>query len=427
MPDTYQQDDPDDAAAETVRRGMLRTILVVDDSRAQRHVVVKLLVDWGYDVLEAATGGEALAHCRDARIDLVLSDWLRPGLNGLELCKAFRAIKGDDYGYFILLSARDGKEDIAQGLEEGADDFLSKPMNPRELRARLVAAERILRMQRDSTLRNRLLRDTLASLQQAETALNRDLGEARRLQESLVPERFRRFSGGDVSLLLRPSGQIGGDLVGLFRISETRIGIYALDVSGHGIASAMMAARLSGYLTASAPERNVAMTIDDMGLYVMRPPDEVCRTLNRLILEDFDSDHYVTMLLADCDLRSGRVRMAQAGHPNPLVQRADGSVEYLGEGGMPVGLLKEAEFDTVDLTLAPGDRLLLHSDGITECESPRGAQFGDDGLARLMTGSHSLRADALLDSLITGLVTHAGTTEFPDDVSCVLFEFSGSR
>ena len=425
MPDTKYDPGLDGGRAAAKGSGIVRTILVVDDSRAQRRLVVSLLTQWGYEVLEAATGGEALDLCREHAVDLVLSDWLRPGLNGLEFCKAFRSIKGEDYGYFILLSARTDKGDIALGLEEGADDFLSKPVNPRELRARLVAGERILRMQRDAILRNRLLRDTLASLRQTESALNRDLGEARRLQQSLVSERFRMLRGGAVSMLLRPSGHIGGDLVGLFRISETRIGLYALDVSGHGIASALMTARLAGYLTASAPERNVALTIDEMGLYSMRPPDEVCRILNRLILDDFDSDHYVTIVLAECDLRSGRVCMAQAGHPNPLVQRADGRVEFVGTGGMPVGLLEDADFSSFDVTLGPGDRLLIHSDGITECEDPWAVPLDEEGLARLMASNSDIHGEALMESLVRGLVEHAGRNEFTDDVSCVLFEFSG--
>ena len=425
MPDTnlYTERAGDLAAAKG--NGTVRTILVVDDSSAQRRVAVSLLIQWGYNVLEAGNGSEALSLCRERDVDLVLSDWMRPGLNGLEFCKAFRAIKGEDYGYFIMLSARDGKSDIARGLEEGADDFLSKPVDPRELRARLVAGERILRMQRDAVFRTRLLRDTLGSLRQAETALNRDLGEARRLQQSLVPERFRAFRGGAVSLLLRPSGHIGGDLVGMFRISETRIGLYALDVSGHGIASALMTARLAGYLTASAPERNVAMTINEMGLYAMRPPDEVCQILNELILEDFDSDHYVTLVLAECDLRTGQVRLAQAGHPNPLVQRKGGEVEFIGSGGMPVGLLEEAEFAAFDVRLQPGDRLLIHSDGITECENFQAEPFDEGGLAGWMESHGSVQGEALLDGLIGGLADHAGTSEFSDDVSCVLFEFSG--
>lgn len=425
MPDTHHQTGLAVGRTTPGAKGPSRRILVVDDSRAQRHLVVSLLTQWGYDVLEAATGGAALELCREHTVDLVISDWQRPGLNGLELCKAFRAISGEDYGYFILLSARHGKDDIARGLEEGADDFLSKPVNARELRARLVAGERILRMQRDGALRNRLLQDTLENLRQTEAALNRDLGEARRLQQSLVPERFRALQGGAVSMLLRPSGHIGGDLVGLFRISETRIGLYALDVSGHGIASALMAVRLAGYLTASAPERNVALTIDDMGLYSMRPPDEVCRILNRLILEDFDSDHYVTIVLAECDLRSGRVCMAQAGHPNPLIQRADGQIEFAGAGGMPVGLLDKAEFSSFDVTLNPGDRLLLHSDGVTESESPRGVPLDENGLADLMAMHSGIEGEALLDTLVRGLTEHIGRSEFADDVSCVLFEFSG--
>lgn len=100
---------------------------------------------WGYDVVEAATGPEALALSGTA--DVVLSGWVLPGMSGPEFCRAFRAAGRERYGYFVLLTSRSGKEDVADGLDCGADDFLTKPVSAAELRARLRAGERILGMQ----------------------------------------------------------------------------------------------------------------------------------------------------------------------------------------------------------------------------------------------------------------------------------------
>jgi len=405
----------------------LHRVLVVDDSLVQRRILSKLLGRWGYDVMEAASGEDALALCRASPPDLILSDWMMPGMSGPELCEAVRALAGEGYCYFILLTSRSDKTDVALGLDRGADDFLTKPVDMTELRARLVAGKRILAMHGVVTDRNRALAATLAKLETAQGAIDRDLREARRLQQSLVPDRFVAFEGADVSLLLRPAGHIGGDLVGVFAAGGTRLCLYGIDVAGHGIASALMTARLAGHFAGQTPDRNVALVADAGGEVTLRPPEDVCATLNRIVLADMgDSTTYFTLLVADVDLATGRVRMAQAGHPAPVVLRADGRAEFVGDGGLPVGLIAGATYAAVDVTLDPGDRLLIHSDGITEGADPAGRMLDDDGLTAILRRNAALHGPRMLEALVMDLVAYAGGNEFADDVSAVLLERSGS-
>ena len=100
-------------------------ILVVDDSRAQRTLLVKTLARAGYATLEAASGEEALDLCRSGDVELVISDWMMPGMSGVEFCRAYRAHRGARPGYFILLTAQTEREVLVEGLESGADDCLS--------------------------------------------------------------------------------------------------------------------------------------------------------------------------------------------------------------------------------------------------------------------------------------------------------------
>ncbi len=233
------------------------TVLVVDDSRAQRHMVAMHLRRWGYSVIEAESGVAALATCGVAQVDIVISDWMMPGLSGLEFCKAFRALERQSYGYFVLLTSKSEKTEIADGLEAGADDFLTKPLSSSELRARLRAGERMLSMQAELLAKNRMIVSTLEELQAIYDSLDRDLIEARKVQQTLIRDRLQDFGAAKVALLLRNSGRVGGDLVGSFRIDLHRIAVYAIDVSGHGVASAMMTARLAGLLTGSTPDQNL--------------------------------------------------------------------------------------------------------------------------------------------------------------------------
>ena len=129
--------------------GPPETVLVVDDSKAQRRILSSNLTRWGYAVLEAGSGAAALAICDAQVVDLIVSVWMMPGMTGLDLCEAFRARRDGRYGYFILLTSKSEKVEIARGLDVGADDFLTKPVTATEFRARLRAGERILQMEQD--------------------------------------------------------------------------------------------------------------------------------------------------------------------------------------------------------------------------------------------------------------------------------------
>ena len=404
---------------------VLRPVLIVDDSRAQRKILQMQLTRWGYDITEAASGDEALALCLAQDFDIVLSDWMMPGMSGLEFCKAFRDLPREGYGYFILLTSKSEKTEIADGLENGADDFLTKPVSADELRARLRAGERILGMQDELVEKNRLIGSTLGELQKLYDSLDRDLIEARKLQQTLVRDRFRDFGAGTASLLLRPSGHVGGDLVGSFVISPQRIVVYSVDVSGHGVASAMMTARLAGLLSGAAPDQNIALKTAPDGARDAWPPAEVAARLNRMMLEDLQVDQYFTLAYAEVDLETGWLSLVQAGHPHPMILRKNGIVEELGKGDLPIGLIDGASYNQTSAQLSPGDRLFLMSDGVTECPSPDGEELGTEGLRALLLQNAVLPSADLLEALVWDLNSHAGGADFPDDVSGILFDYRG--
>ncbi|MFP4569365.1 PP2C family protein-serine/threonine phosphatase [Rhodosalinus sp.] len=405
----------------------VRHVLIVGDSRVQRRLLSMMLSRAGYRVTEAASADAALDLCRESQPDLVVSDWLMPGMSGLDLCRALRALPQRHYTYFILMTSRNEKAEVAQGLDCGADDLLTKPVDAGELRARLAAGERILRMERELNEKNRLVRATLEELQAAKATLDADLEQARKIQQSLVPERTRRFGRSEVNLLFEPCGQVGGDLVGAFSPGHGTLGLYAIDVSGHGITSALMAARLSGYLSAEFLDQNLAVIRRFEQFYALRPPAEVARLLNERLAADKGVEEYFTMAYATIDLRTGRVRLVQAGHPHPLILRARGDCEFLGQGGLPIGLLPDASFGEVVTRLSPGDRLLLHSDGFVEAPLPGGGQLGDKGLRDLAVRvAPAASGREFLDDLYWHLKQATGSgTAAEDDISAALLDYRG--
>ncbi|MCF3972970.1 PP2C family protein-serine/threonine phosphatase [Paracoccus salsus] len=397
-----------------------RKVLLVDDSRAQRNLIGVQLRRAGYAVTEAASGDEALALCDGLEPDFILSDWVMPGMSGLDLCRAFRARARKVYGYFVLLTSNAEEGDIARGLDAGADDFLTKPIAGQELLARLSAGERILRIEEELRASNDQLRRALDKLEETQAAIDRDLREARKLQQGLVRERAGRFGPLQLSLLLRPAGHIGGDLVGFFPINADRVGLYALDVSGHGVTAALLTAQLSVHLSGAA-DQNVALRAAQAGSDAVTPA-ALAHFFNNMMLEEMSTDSYFTMIYAELNHLTGRVQMVQAGHPHPMLQKPDGRVLKIGNGGMPVGVFDNPIFDEIEFTLEPGDRLLIASDGITEASSSAGPLLGEEGLEAIMRTNAFLSGHAFLESMAWSVSEYC-RGERLDDMSAVLIEY----
>ncbi|BDW87176.1 PP2C family protein-serine/threonine phosphatase [Roseicyclus marinus] len=400
-------------------------VLVIEDSRAQRMMLSALLRRWGHQVVECDSALDALDVAMDPSITLILSDWMMPGLTGPDFCRRLRAMRREGYAYVILLTSRSEQDALTEGLAAGADDFLTKPVRAPELRARMNAGARIVAMQRDMVDKNRRLSEALGEIRALYTTLDRDLDEARRLQQAQLQDRFRRFSGADVSLWLKPSGPIGGDMVGWFPVHDRLIGVFGLDVAGHGVASAMIAARVAGMLSAATPDQNIALTRGADGRYLPLSPDLAAERLNRMILREMGGERYFTLCLGFLDLATGRMRMVQAGHPHPMLLRAGADVALLGAGGLPIGLVEDARYTTLELTLSPGDRLVIHSDGLTECPGTDGTTLDEPGLAALMTRHAALTGPDFLTALDRDLSAFAGTEALADDASAVVIDYRG--
>lgn len=258
---------------------------------------------------------------------------------------------------------------------------------------------------------------------EAYEVIQEDLKAAARIQRDLIPQEIISYNDLSFDWLYIPSQFIGGDIFNIFRLDETRVAYYLLDVSGHGIPAALLSTTLSGVLKPShdfsGPLRR---TLPDPPYYEVNPPREVARQLNERFLSDGEQVQYFTMVYGTLDIRTGEGALTQAGHPSPIHQKADGSVRRIGDGGFPVGMVAEVDYEDHPVSLLPGERLFLYSDGIIECENADGRMFGTDRLLAIIRSGHGEPLRTVIRRIETELAEFKGSSGYIDDVSLLALE-----
>ena len=399
-------------------------VLVADDDPMQRAKLSILLRKSGYQVVEASHGAEAWHILQQRPIRLLFTDWMMPQMNGLELIQHIRGADLGHYVYVILCTGKDSKTDLIEGIRSGADDFLAKPANPDELRARLHAGERVIELEKKLAREKEALGEAYRSLSIVHEKIRSDLQAAAKLQRSLLPR-----PGSQQNLqydwLFRPTSQVAGDIFNVFPLDTHRVGFYQLDVSGHGVTAAMLSFSLSKALQATPMRDSLVKRITpEPPHYRVVPPNEVVEELNRNFQND--DDMYFTIVYGVFDTSSGHVQMTQAGHPNPILTRTGREPHLLGDGGFPVAALPEMQFELLDEELHPGDRLVFCSDGITECDGKTKQQFGMERVIDSLNRGANMSLAAQLQMLEADLLCWRGSEEFDDDVSVLALELSGA-
>ncbi len=377
-------------------------------------------------MIEAADGELAWRLVEEGQINFVISDWMMPYLAGVELCRRIRASAFDRYVYVILCTSKGAKSDLIEGMDAGADDFLVKPVGPEELRVRVRAGERVLSLQQRLAAKNAELAHINDALHASHKLVDDDLRAAAWMQQKLLPPPALQANGLRCQWRLEPCGYLAGDIFNFFALDNHEVGFYLLDVSGHGVPAAMLSVTLSKILTPDGTHGSPLKRLnrETQQSEISSPHDVICELNRRFQSND---DRYFTMIYGVFDRRSSMLRIAQAGHPGPILIRRHGPPQILGSGGMPVGLWPDIDFDCVEVPVHAGDRLLLYSDGVTECAPSHGEIFGEERLLAYLSRVASQSLDELPDGLLKEIRAWRNNAESLDDVSLLAIEFHGCQ
>jgi CheY-like chemotaxis protein len=331
-------------------------VLVVDDSPSVLALLRGFLAREGHDVVAAEDGERGLALFHETAPDLVLMDVMMPVLDGIEATRRLRTMATARWVPVILLSALDTEDDVVQGLDAGADDYLIKPINLSILRAKIRSFRRILELQRHLLDQARVLvefRDDQLAEEELARALLRNIARPEGLRDPAVSSEViaaERFSG-DVAAVARGAD---GALYGMLG-----------DATGHGLTASV----------SLIPALQVFFGTARKGL----PLETVVREMNRGLREVLPVGRYLAAALVRVDGSSNRASVWNGGMPPVLVLDGAGRERHcLASRNVPLGILQDADFcaDCEAICWNDARELVLLSDGVVEAEDTTGVPYG---------------------------------------------------
>jgi len=389
-------------------------LLVVDDNEMNRDMLSRRLARKGHAVNVAEDGHRALEMIEEADYDVVLLDIMMPGIDGYEVLEKIRTKRDSGDLPVIMATAKDASEDVVAALKLGANDYVTKPFDFPVVLARVQTQLQLKRS-----------REALAH---AHHKMKKDLEAAARIQAAFLPASEVDVEGARFAWRYVPCDELAGDTLGIVPLDATRVGVYVVDVSGHGVPSALLSVSLSRLLSAD-PGSSVLWTTD-VGSDDPRisSPLEVMEELSRRFPYDMQTGQYFTMVYVVIDLESRKMSYASAGHEPMIIIGPNRDPEYGSSTGQPIALvpamIMKSTYEERTVEIGPGDRIHLYSDGIPEAHEAQGDQFGNDRLTAKLVELLGSDLDEGLPVVLEAVRAWQGGPHFDDDVTIIGVEIT---
>jgi len=369
-------------------------VLLVDDAKANLDILLEGLK--GEHQLSVARDGEtALRIAARQPPDLVLLDIMMPGLDGYEVCRRLRQMPETAEVPVMFISALDEVGDKTRGFEAGANDYLTKPFEMLEVRARVR-----------SMLKAKAYSDAVKE------QIAGELRVAREIQMGMLPSDFagvERACGVEIGAVLEPAREVGGDLYGVCTAAGDRLVVFLGDVSGKGIPASMFMVR--------------TVTLARLLSRVEAEPERILARLNDELATDNPSEMFVTFLCAVFDPGSGRCVLANAGQCRPLLLRSGAPPSWAVPNlGTALGFEPGLTFERTELVLHPGDSLVFYTDGVTEAFNPREECYGSERLLADVSTLCGQPAPAIVASLLRSVRAFESGAPPSDDVAILVLK-----
>ena len=367
-------------------------VLLVDDAKANLDILVEGLRG-EYKLSLALSGEMALAVAARTLPDLILLDIMMPGMDGYEVCRRLRALPETAELPIIFLSSLEDVQHKSRGFEAGANDYVTKPFDLIEVKARVRAQ-----------LKAKAYSDAVKDLMAA------DLRVAREIQMGMIPQDFSAIEtefGVELAGVLEPAREVGGDLYSAFPVAAGRLLILVGDVSGKGIPASLFMVRASSLVRL-------------LGRHCAEP-ETILAQLNDELSADNPSCMFVTMLCVVYEPATGRIVMANAGHNKPVLLRKGSAPSWaIAKAGIALGFEPGLVFPRTELLLQPGDSLVLYTDGVNEAFNEDEECFGNPRLLDELAAYTGVAAEAASRGLLKSVRDFAGAATQSDDIAILV-------
>ncbi len=398
-------------------------ILIADDDNIDRKLLETYLKNSSFEVISKTNGEEAwnyISSC-ESPPQIVIIDWLMPEMDGITLCKKIREMHSPYYVYIILVTGKAMTADMVEGLEAGADDYLTKPYEKAVLIARINVGARIVRLEREKNAQLKKIQSTNRKLQQ-------NMESAAGIQLSLLPAKKCVIHGFHFDWIFKPSDTLGGDMLHIYKLSKTKVACYVLDVSGHGTDAALLSVTIRNQLTINS---ETAKLEESYGSFIAAGPEQNLPSDVIEKLSDHYGDllektgHYFTIVYGVLDTETGIFEYISAGHYNPVLIKGQKFVLAEGSSGTPIGMFKDQGYVQQKVKMSKGDRLYLFSDGIVEETNKEEEQFGTDRLVEELKSKPG--SPDYLEGLVEKAAEWSNLGSFKDDVAIVEICYIGDN
>ena len=264
-----------------------------------------------------------------------------------------------------------------------------------------------------------------AELLMANKRMKNNLAAAAKVQKSLLPSEYLEIQGAKFACAFKPCEELGGDIFNVFRLDDKHVGLYILDVSGHGVPAALLSVTLSYFMSPQPGQSSlVKKQIGNTSEYHLVPPAEVAKQLNRQFLMDPEKPQYFTLVYGILNLETYKFRYVSAGHPGLIHLAQDSKAVILENHGFPIGCFKDINYPEYTVSLKFGDRLYLYSDGITDAMNSKEEQFEERRLISELDHSRDLPLKDSISSLVKRVEEWGGHIRLIDDVSILAVEIT---
>ncbi|WP_300462595.1 SpoIIE family protein phosphatase [Desulfobacula sp.] len=374
-------------------------VLLVDDIKENINVLVQALKD-DYKLGFAMDGESALTYARTKSPDLILLDIMMPGMDGFEVSRKLKSDPRTQDIPFIFITAIDETENKAAGFELGAVDYITKPFEIIEVKARVKTHLSLLVASRQLSQQNRKMRQSL--------------NLAKDVQQNLIPKADPIISGFDIAGRTIYCDETGGDYYDFIKMSQRgpdHFGIAVGDVSGHGIPSALLMASARAFLRQRASLEG--------------EPSQIISDVNKQFCSDVrDSGQFMTLFFCCLNAREKQITWVRAGHePAIFYDHKKGAVFLLHQfGGLPLGITKDATYQDSTLVIESGSIMVLISDGITETRNSKSEFFGKERVEQLILKHIHHSSTNILDAVIESVDQFKGSRSNHDDITIVVIK-----